>query len=177
MSKRAGTLVTLQDVIDEVGVDATRFFFVMLSTDQPLTFDLELAKKQSNENPVYYVQYGHARIASVLRKARESAPTLLADAERGVHLDRLIDPAELTLIRRLAEFPTTVEGVARARAPHRLPNYARAVAADFHQFYDACRVLGEDEALTTARLGLCLATKTVLALTLHLCGVEAPDAM
>jgi arginyl-tRNA synthetase len=177
MSKRAGTLVTLQDVIDEVGVDAARFFFVMLSTDQPLTFDLELAKKQSNENPVYYVQYGHARIASVLRKARESAPGALSAASEALHLDRLTDPAELALIRRLAEFPATVEGVARSRAPHRLPNYARAVASDFHQFYDACRVLGEDEALTTARLGLCVATKTVLALTLHLCGVGAPDAM
>jgi arginyl-tRNA synthetase len=176
MSKRAGTLVTLQDVIDEVGVDAARFFFVMLSTDQPLTFDLELAKKQSNENPVYYVQYGHARIASVLRKARENAAPLAA-AERGAHLDRLVDPAELALMRRLAEFPATVAGVAKARAPHRLPNYARSVASDFHQFYDACRVLGEDDALTTARLGLCLATKTVLAATLHLCGVSAPDAM
>ena len=177
MSKRAGAVVTLQEVIDEVGVDAARFFFVMLSTDQPLTFDLELAKKQSNENPVFYVQYGHARIASVLRKARESHAEQLAAAERGDGLDALADPAELALARRLAEFGPTVAGVARARAPHRLTKYAREVASDFHQFYDACRVLTDDPATTTARLGICIATQTVLATTLALCGVSAPDAM
>jgi arginyl-tRNA synthetase len=177
MSKRAGTLVTLQEVIDEVGVDAARFFFVMLSTDQPLTFDLELAKKQSNENPVFYVQYGHARIASVLRKARESHAEQLAAAERGEGLGALIDPSELALSRKLAEFGSTVAGVARARAPHRLPKYAREVASEFHQFYDACRVLTSDPATTTARLGLCIATRTVLATTLELCGVSAPESM
>jgi arginyl-tRNA synthetase len=177
MSKRAGTLVTLQEVIDEVGVDAARFFFVMLSTDQPLTFDLELAKKQSNDNPVFYVQYGHARIASVLRKARESHADPLAAAERGAGLSALAERAELALARRLADFGPTVAGVARARAPHRLTKYARDVASDFHQFYDACRVLTDDPATTTARLGLCIATKTVLATTLALCGVTAPDSM
>jgi arginyl-tRNA synthetase len=177
MSKRAGNIVTLREVIDEVGVDAARFFFIMLSTDQPLTFDLELAKKQSNDNPVYYVQYGHARIASVLRKARESHAEQLAAAERGESLDALTDPAELALIRRLAEFAPTVAGVVRARAPHRLTKYAREVAADFHQFYDACRVLTGDRSTTTARLALALATKTVLAKTLELCGVMAPDSM
>ena len=177
MSKRAGTLVTLQEVIDEVGVDAARFFFVMLSTDQPLTFDLELAKKQSNDNPVFYVQYGHARIASVLRKAQASHAAQLEAAKLGERLDALTDPAELALAQRLAEFGPTVAGVARARAPHRLTKYAREVASEFHQFYDACRVLTEDPATTTARLGLCLATKTVLAKTLELCGVSAPDSM
>jgi arginyl-tRNA synthetase len=177
MSKRAGTLVTLQEVIDEVGVDAARFFFVMLSTDQPLTFDLALAKKQSNENPVFYVQYGHARVASVLRKARESHAEQLAAAERGDGLEALTDPTALALARRLAEFGPTVAGVARARAPHRLTKYAREVASDFHQFYDACRVLTDDPATTTARLGICIATGTVLATTLALCGVSAPDAM
>jgi arginyl-tRNA synthetase len=177
MSKRAGTLITLQEVIDEVGVDAARFFFVMLSTDQPLTFDLELAKKQSNDNPVFYVQYGHARIASVLRKAHESHAAQLAAAQRGEGLGALAEPTELALARRLAEFGPTVAGVARARAPHRLTKYARDVASDFHQFYDACRVLTADEATTTARLGLCIATKTVLATALALCGVSAPDAM
>jgi arginyl-tRNA synthetase len=177
MSKRAGTLLTLADVIDEVGVDAARFFFVMLSTDQPLTFDLELAKRQSNDNPVFYVQYGHARIASVLRKARENVPAALAAAERGEHLDRLVEPAELALARRLADFGATVVGAARARAPHRLTKYARDLAAEFHQFYDACRVLTEDVPLTTARLGLVIATKTVLATTLALCGVSAPESM
>ena len=177
MSKRAGTVVTLEEVIDEVGVDAARFFFVMLSTDQPLTFDLELATKQSNDNPVFYVQYGHARIASVVRRARESHADALAAAQRGESLAALVEPAELALIRRLAEFPATVSGVARARAPHRLPKYAREVAAEFHQFYDACRVLTEDAERTTARLVLVLATQTVLALTLALCGVSAPDQM
>ena len=177
MSKRAGQLVTLQEVIDEVGVDAARFFFVMTSTDQPLTFDLELAKKQSNDNPVFYVQYGHARIASVLRKAREAHADRLAAAERGEGLDALAHPTELALARKLADFGPTVAGVARARAPHRLTKYAREVASEFHQFYDACRVLADDPATTTARLGLCIATKTVLATTLALCGVEAPDVM
>ena len=177
MSKRAGQLVTLQEVIDEVGVDAARFFFVMLSTDQPLTFDLELAKKQSNENPVFYVQYGHARIASVLRKARESHPEQLAAAQRGDGLSALTEPSALALARRLAEFGPTVAGVARARAPHRLTKYAREVAGDFHQFYDACRVLTDDPATTTARLGVCIATGTVLATTLALCGVSAPETM
>jgi arginyl-tRNA synthetase len=177
MSKRAGQLVTLAEVIDEVGVDAARFFFVMLSTDQPLTFDLELAKKQSSDNPVFYVQYGHARIASVLRKASESHAAQLAAAQRGEGLGALTDPAELALARRLAEFGPTIAGVARARAPHRLTKYARGVAADFHQFYDACRVLGDDSARTTARLGLAIATKTVLATTLGLCGVSAPESM
>ncbi len=177
MSKRAGALVTLREVIDEVGIDAARFFFVMLSTDQPLTFDLELATKQSNDNPVYYVQYGHARIASVLRRARASHAAQLAAAERGESLDALTGAAELALVRRLADFGPTVAGVARARAPHRLTKYARDVASDFHQFYDACRVLGDDAGVTTARLALCLAAKTVLASTLALCGVVAPDAM
>jgi arginyl-tRNA synthetase len=177
MSKRAGQFVTLAEVIDEVGVDAARFFFVMLSTDQPLTFDLELAKKQSSDNPVYYVQYGHARIASVLLRASESHGAQLAAAQRGEGLGALTEPAELALARRLAEFGPTVAGVARARAPHRLTKYAREVASDFHQFYDACRVLGDDAAVTTARLGLAIATKTVLATTLRLCGVSALDAM
>ncbi len=177
MSKRAGTLITLQEVIDEVGVDAARFFFVMLSTDQPLTFDLELAKKQSNDNPVFYVQYGHARIASVLRKAHGSHAAQLAAAQRGEGLEALTEPAELALARRLAEFGPTIAGTARARAPHRLTKYAREVASDFHQFYDACRVLTPDEATTTARLGLCIATKTVLATALAMCGVSAPDSM
>src|SRR5579875_1972938 len=177
MSKRAGTLITLQDVIDEVGVDAARFFFVMLSLEQPLTFDLDLAKKQSNENPVYYVQYGHARIASVLRRAAEQAPEALAAAPAGATLTRLVEPAEIALVRRLAEFPAAVAGAARGRAPHRVPKYARDLASDFHQFYDTCRVLTDDRELTEARLSLCIATKTVLASALHLCGVGAPDSM
>jgi arginyl-tRNA synthetase len=177
MSKRAGEVVTLEDVIDEVGVDAARFFFVMLSTDQPLTFDLALAKEQSSDNPVYYVQYGHARISGVIAKALEQAPEALARSERGEHLDRLVAPQELALIRRLSEFPAVVESVAKARAPHRLPKYARDVAADFHQFYDKCKIVGDDAAVTSARLALARATRQVLASALDLCGVSAPEKM
>jgi arginyl-tRNA synthetase len=177
MSKRAGEVVTLEDVIEEVGVDAARFFFVMLSTDQPLTFDLELAKAQSSENPVFYVQYGHARIRQVIGRARDQAPEALASSKRGEHLDRLVEPQELALMRRLYEFPSVVEGVARSRAPHRLPKYARDVAADFHQFYDACKIVGDDQALSSARLALAEATRQVLATALDLCGVSAPEQM
>jgi arginyl-tRNA synthetase len=177
MSKRHGDIVTLAEIIDEVGVDAARFFFVMLSIDQPLTFDLELAKEQSSDNPVYYVQYGHARIASVVRKALERDPGLVESARRGEHLEQLTAPSEIALARRLAEFGAVVAGVARARAPHRLPKYARDVAADFHQFYGECIILGDDRAQTVARLGLALAAQTVLAKALDLCGVSAPVTM
>ncbi len=177
MSKRAGNIVTLEDIIDEVGVDAARFFFVMLSVDQPLTFDLALAKEQSSDNPVYYVQYGHARIASVVRKAAERDASLVEAARAGEHLDRIGEPSELALARRLAEFGSVVAGVARTRAPHRLPKYARDVASDFHQFYTDCVILGEDRELTIARLALALATQTVLAQALELCGVSSPESM
>ncbi len=177
MSKRHGDIVTLAEIIDEVGVDAARFFFVMLSIDQPLTFDLALAKEQSSDNPVYYVQYGHARIASVVRKALERDRTLVDDARRGQHLERLSEPSEIALARRLAEFGAVVSGVARSLAPHRLPKYARDVAADFHQFYSDCLILTDDRAQTVARLGLALATQTVLAKALELCGISAPETM
>ncbi|HEV8020695.1 MAG TPA: arginine--tRNA ligase [Candidatus Lustribacter sp.] len=177
MSKRHGDIVTLAEIIDEVGVDAARFFFVMLSIEQPLTFDLKLAKEQSNENPVFYVQYGHARIASVVRKATERDAELVAAAKRGEHLDRLSEPSEIALARRLAEFGSVVAGVARSLAPHRLPKYARDVAADFHQFYSDCIILSDDREQTVARLGLALAAQTVLAKALELCGVSAPESM
>jgi len=177
MSKRHGDIVTLAEIIDEVGVDAARFFFVMLSIDQPLTFDLALAKEQSSDNPVFYVQYGHARIASVVRKALERDRSLVDDARRGEHLERLSEPSEIALARRLAEFGSVVASVARSRAPHRLPKYARDVAGDFHQFYSDCLILTEDRAQTVARLGLALATQTVLAKALELCGISAPETM
>ena len=177
MSKRAGQIVTLADSIDEVGVDAARFFFVMLSIDQPLTFDLALAKERSNDNPVYYVQYGYARIASVIRKALERDPALVDDAKAAANLERLSEPSEIALARRLAEFGAVVAGVARTRATHRLPKYARDVAGDFHQFYADCMILTDDRALSTARLGLAIAAQTVLAKALDLCGVGAPESM
>jgi arginyl-tRNA synthetase len=174
MSKRSGTIVTLDEIVDEVGVDVARFFFVLPSAESPLTFDLKLAVEQSNENPVYYVQYGHARIVSVLRNA--SADDVLS-AGASPPLETLTHPAELALVRRLGEFPEIVRGVVEYLAPHRLARYARDVASDFHQFYTECRILTEDRATRLARLALCLATKSVLARTLALIGVSAPDTM
>jgi arginyl-tRNA synthetase len=173
MSKRAGQIVTLDEVVDEVGVDAARFFFAMTSTDTPLTFDLALAVEQSLENPVYYVQYGHARIASVLRKA-ESADV---EASRKARLDALTHESEIALSRRLASLPSLAQEVIDQLAPHRLARYARDVASDFHQFYDACRILVENSEIRQARLALCLATRCVLALVLDLLGVTAPETM
>jgi arginyl-tRNA synthetase len=180
MSKRAGNIVTLEEILDDVGVDAARFFFVMLSTDQPLTFDLALAKEQSNDNPVFYVQYGHARIASLIRRAHERDPRLVDEARGDAALERLTGEAELALLRRLAAFGNVVESVVRLRAPHHLPKYARDIAADFHAFYDRSPilpVLDVDRELAGARLALALATQTVLAQTLALCGVSAPERM
>ncbi|MBV9334003.1 MAG: arginine--tRNA ligase [Candidatus Eremiobacteraeota bacterium] len=173
MSKRSGDIITLDEIVDEVGVDAARFFFIMLAMESPLSFDLKLAVEKDNENPVYYVQYGHARIASVLRRALPedvgAAPT--------APLAPLVHPAELALARRLSEFPTVVAGVVEYLAPHRLARYARDVASDFHQFYTECKILTEERDLRIARLALCLAAKTVLARTLALVGVSAPDSM
>ncbi len=174
MSKRAGEIVTLDDILDEVGVDAARFFFIMPSVESPLTFDLKLAVEKDAENPVYYVQYGHARIASVLRNADAAD---VAAAEAGASLAPLSHEAELALMRRLAEFPQIVRGVAEFLAPHRLARYARDVASDFHQFYTECRILAEDREVRLARLALCIGAKTVLARTLALAGVAAPDTM
>jgi arginyl-tRNA synthetase len=174
MSKRAGHVVTLDEILDEVGVDATRFFFVVPNADSPMTFDLSLAKEQSSDNPVFYVQYGHARIASIERNASKA---LLDGAARGESLELLTAPEELALIRRLADFPATVRAVVDGRAPSRLARYARDVASDFHQFYMACKVLSDDTQLSTARLGVARATKTILAETLAILGVSAPERM
>lgn len=174
MSKRAGTIITLDDILDEVGVDAARFFFIMLSPESPLTFDLKLAVEQSNENPVYYVQYGHARIASVLKNADAAD---IAQAKLGKSLAPLQSAPELALARRISELPKVVRGVVDNLAPHRLAKYARDVATDFHQFYHECRVLVDDRDTRVARLALCIATKSVLAQALDLVGVSAPESM
>ncbi len=173
MSKRAGEIVTLDEIIDEVGVDAARFFFIMLSVESPLTFDLRLAAEKDNENPVYYVQYGHARIASVLRRALPED----VEAARTAPLESLTHPAELSLMRHLSEFPNVVTGVVERLAPHRLARYARDVASEFHQFYTECKILADEREARLARLALCLAAKSVLARTLTLAGVTAPDSM
>ncbi len=173
MSKRAGEIVTLDEILDEVGIDAARFFFIMPAVESPLTFDLTLAVERDNENPVYYVQYGHARIASVLRRAPEQD---VRDAH-GAPLDPLVHPSELALARRLAEFPSVVAGIVEHLAPHRLARYARDVASDFHQLYTECKILADERELRLARLALCIAAKVVLARALALAGVSAPDSM
>ena len=174
MSKRAGHIVTLDDILDEVGVDATRFFFVLPAPESPLTFDLQLAKEQSNDNPVFYVQYGHARIASVFKNADAGE---VEAARAGASLAALRHPAELALARRIAELPSLVVNVVERLAPHRLTRYARDVASDFHQFYSECKILTADRDERLARLSLCIATQTVLARVLSLIGVSAPQSM
>jgi arginyl-tRNA synthetase len=174
MSKRSGDIVTLDEILDEVGVDAARFFFVMLANDSPLSFDLALAKEKSLENPVYYVQYGHTRIAGVLRNADADDVTA---ARSGDGLETLEHPAELALARRLSEFPKVVRGVAEHEAPHRLARYARDVAVDFHSFYTECRILIDDRALRRGRLALSIAAKSILARVLEMLGVSAPETM
>jgi len=173
MSKREGNIITLDEILDEVGVDAARFFFAMLATDSPLTFDLQLAVEQSSDNPVYYVQYGHARIASVLRRVEPSD----VDAAARAPLAALTHPSEMALARRLAELPRVVAGVVEHLAPHRLPKYARDVATEFHQFYTECTILVDERDVRLARLALCMATKSVLAEVLALIGVNAPETM
>lgn len=175
MSKRAGHIVTLQEILEEVGKDAARFFFVMLAPESPLTFDLELAKEQSNDNPVYYVQYGHARIASVLHNA--SAQDMAVLKQSVPELRQLVHATELALARRLSELPSVVQNTVHHLAPHRLTRYARDVASDYHQFYTECKILVADRELRLARLALCIATKHVLARVLGLIGVSAPDSM
>jgi arginyl-tRNA synthetase len=178
MSKRAGNIITLREVVDEVGKDAARFFFINRAPESQLVFDLALAVEQSSNNPVYYVQYGHARIASILRKADETGrAALLERAKQGADLTRLGHHSEIAVVRRLADFSRTVAEAAKARAPHRLAEYARDLATDFHGFYTECVVLGEDDALSSARLSLCLASRSVLASALGLLGVSAPEAM
>ena len=175
MSKRSGDFVTMAELLDDVGTDAARFFFLMRTIDAHMDFDLDLAALQTNENPVYYVQYAHARIASIIRQAQEQQVPLPQAGQADLRL--LGDPSELTLIRRLADLPDEVELAATERAPHRLTVYARDVATLFHSFYAHCRVLGETEELTAARLALCLAAKQVLANTFALLGVSAPEHM
>lgn len=175
MSKRSGEFETLSDLVDEVGADAVRFLLLASSADTAMDFDLELAVKQSSENPVYYVQYAHARIASILRHASE-----LGVAADGAQLALLQHPAEQDLIKQLLKLEEAVELAATRLQPHHLPHYAIELASAFHQFYKFCRVVSSDPAdaeITKARLQLSLATKQVLARALDLMGVSAPEAM
>ncbi len=175
MSKRAGTFITLDELIDEVGADATRFHLLAFSNDATVNFDIEAVKRQSMDNPVYYVQYGHARIASILRRAAQRGVALEPIEESDLTL--LSHEAELELLRALADVPTEIVRAAELRAPHRLTHAAQDLAARFHRFYTECPVLSDDPALTQARLWLCVGTKQVIAIALWLLGVSAPESM
>jgi len=178
MSKRTGNYITLEELMEEVGQDAARFFFVMRSPDSHLDFDLDLAKSQSADNPVFYVQYAHARICSILRQAEESGYKLPAADQTGqAKLELLTDPSELDLIRKIADLPGEIAGAALNLAPHRLTTYAHDLASIFHVFYTNCRVLIEDEDLRKARLLLIKTAGICLRNVLHLIGVSAPEKM
>jgi arginyl-tRNA synthetase len=175
ISKRAGSYVTLRDLIDEVGRDATRFFFLMRRTDAQLVFDLDLAKQQSTDNPVYYVQYAHARVCSINRNAAEAGVTTPAPGE--VDFDRLVLEEELALAKLLARYPETVEGAARHYEPHRIVFYLQELASQLHSYYNRHRVLGEDPEDSRARLYLINCVRVVLENALLLLGVSAPEQM
>ncbi len=177
MSKRAGSYVTLRDLVDWVGRDAARFFLVSRKADTEFVFDVDLALAQSEENPVYYVQYAHARICSVLAQAQTSGVALDEDAALRADLSPLAGARELALLARLAAFPEAVRAAADELAPHQIAFYLKDLAADFHGYYNAERVLVEDESTRTARLALLLATRQVLRNGLRLIGVSAPERM
>jgi arginyl-tRNA synthetase len=186
MSKRTGEMVTFEELLDEVGADAARYWFLRRSTDQPVDFDIELARQNSADNPVYYVQYAYARICSILRKAAHERNTSaegtadeiagrLVDADANLSL--LVDDAELALMRRLGEFGDVAALAERDLAPYRLTRYAEDLAASFHQFYVQCRVVSEDVALTESRLFAVDATRRALRCVLGLLGVSTPEKM
>jgi len=174
MSKRTGTYVTLDELMDEAGLDAARFFFLARSPDTHLNFDLDLAKEQSEKNPVYYIQYAHARICSILRKLKikNSNPKTTAQG-----LKSLSHPSELNLMKELIRFPEIIEDTAKDYQVQRLPQYAVETATAFHRFYRDCRVISDDKELSRVRLSLVLAAKIVLKNTLDLMGISAPEKM
>ncbi|WP_457566147.1 arginine--tRNA ligase [Caldithrix abyssi] len=173
MSTRKANFVTLDELMDEVGVDVTRFFFLMRSMNSHLNFDLTLAKKQSDENPVFYIQYAHARICSILKLAESRGIEL--QASRNFNL--LKAPEELNLIKHLVQFPQTIETAALSFEPHRMVNYLFDLATLFHKFYTECRVISDDQALTQARLALIDAVRIVIANGLGVLGISAPEHM
>jgi arginyl-tRNA synthetase len=177
MSKRAGEFITLGELIDEVGADCAKFFFLLRSTSAHLDFDLDLAKRQNDENPAYYVQYAHARIASILRFAAERGLTPGTGNGGANGGPRYPAAEERALLRKLAAFPEVIRGAALAREPHRVPTYLMETAAEFHRFYHACRVVSEDEGQSRVRLELAAAARQVLHNGLAMMGVGAPERM
>jgi arginyl-tRNA synthetase len=178
LSKRAGTLITLEELVEEVGVDAARYSLIRYPVDSPLTLDLDLLVQRTNDNPVFYVQYAHARVSSVLRNAADLG---IDWRTAGYDPSLLVHEREGELLRALAEFPAVVASAAELREPHRIPRYLESLATAYHRFYDVCRVLPrgdeETEPIHLARLWLCAATRQVLANGLALCGVTAPERM
>ena len=175
MSTRSGEFVTLREVVDEVGKDACRFIFLLRRADSQLDFDLELAKRQSNDNPVYYVQYAHARVCSICRNAEEQGVVTLG--REALDLSCLTLTEELALAKHLARYPETVINAAQNREPHRIVYFLQELAAQFHSYYNRQRVLVDDPATTQARLYLVKGVRTVLANALNLLGVDAPERM
>ncbi len=175
MSKRTGQSVTLSELIEEVGRDAARFFFIMRSIDSQLDFDLDLAKSRSNENPVYYIQYAHARIASIFRQVQEAGIDY-GDWARA-KLSLLTEEAEIDLIKKLGDYPDEVASAARERAPHRIARYVHELAGLFHTFYNQCRIIGVDCELQVARIALVTAVQHAIRHALAILGVDAPDKM
>ncbi|MTI83561.1 MAG: arginine--tRNA ligase [Firmicutes bacterium] len=175
MSKRTGQFITLEELVEEVGKDAARYFFVMRSSDSHLDFDLDLAKSKTNENPVYYIQYAHARICSILRQP--GATEIIDQAREGMYLQKLSGEAELALARRLVDLPEEITYAAGQLAPHRIARYLHEVAGLLHSFYNAHRVITEDKELSIARLALVDATRIILRNGLQLLGLTAPEKM
>jgi arginyl-tRNA synthetase len=176
MSKRSGDFVSLDELLDDIGVDASRWFMLWRGIETTVDLDLDLARSQSSENPVYYIQYAHARIASILRKAGTAAEEAARGSDAGAAA--ALEPSEKALIKRLLEFPDEVREAAARRAPHRICAYSSAVAADFHAFYRDCQVVGAaGEGVERSRLALCLATKRTIAAALGLLGISAPERM
>jgi arginyl-tRNA synthetase len=173
MSTRKANFITLDELIDEVGADVVRYFFLMRGIGSHLNFDLKLAKEQSEENPVYYLQYAHARIASIIRLAESKG----VDLSKSYDLSLLNQPEEISLMKLLSQFPDMVESCAATYEPHRLAEYLHDVAGSYHKFYHEHRVVGDDLNMTAARIALCLATKTVLANGFAILGINAPEKM
>ncbi|MBF7017768.1 arginine--tRNA ligase [Staphylococcus durrellii] len=173
MSKRTGNAITLREIMDEVGVDSARYFLTMRSSDTHFDFDMELAKQESQDNPVYYAQYAHARICSILKQAAERGIKPSADAD----LSLITNDKAIELLKKVADFEPTIESAASHRAPHRITNYIQDLASHFHKFYNDEKVLTDDEAKTTALVALIEAVKITLHNSLHLVGVQAPESM
>jgi len=175
MSKRSGRYVTLKELVDDVGVDAVRFVFLSKDHTSPLDFDIDLVKRKDSENPVYYVQYAHARICSIFRKAAEANMNLPEDP--GPCLEKLVLDEEIALIRKMSEFPSLIEEIASDLEPHRLTYFLIDLASSFHRYYNKHRIIGNDRALSQARLCLSLGVKILIKNGLNLLGLSAPEIM